>query len=124
MATTTTTTTAGPAAGAATVYRMELDKLNRYAEFLCPEMVSGRVQVRLVQGSAWSSAVLQFHGSVSDDTGYFDELDTTNRLSAEGISAKIDLLGVRRLRVVVTTISGTAGAIVEVCFCGQNPYVK
>lgn len=124
MASTSTTTTGGPEAGQATVARMELDKLGRYVEFACPEMVSGRVQVRLVQGSAWSSAVLKFHGSVSDTSGYFDEIDTTVTLSAEGLSGVISLLGIRRFRVVVTTISGTSGAIVEVTFCAQNPYVK
>jgi hypothetical protein len=105
------------------VVRMELDKTGRYAEFVCADMVHGRVQARQVTGTPWGAAVIKFYGSASDDLSYFDEIDASVTLTAEGLSAKIDLLGIRRLRAVVATASSTAGALVEICFCSQNPYL-
>lgn len=103
---------------------IELDKLNKFADFDVKDTTSVRVQARLSSGTPWGGAVLKFYGSVTDDRNQWNELDAAVTISAdEGITTVLNTTCIRRLRVKVATASTTVGALVDVSVCAQNPSI-
>lgn len=106
------------------VETIESSVVGKHVEFEVRDMVVGYGQVRAMGGVAIGATVVKFDLSVADIGPGFNEGASGNRITGEGLSTAIDLLGKRRVRATIVTASGLGGSLIEVAFCAQNQYVK
>lgn len=90
---------------------IRLDVVGQYIELECGGYSSARGQVELISG-AYTGAVLTMQGSAGmDSSAPFYTLTITQ--SSNGITSKADVAGLARVRLTVTTASGTAGSLAQ-----------
>lgn len=90
--------------------RIQLDSTSQYLELAVLGMKSLRAQVDL-DGGSWNGAVVGVFGSVDPYGTNYIELDVAYRLSAPGMTTKIDVAGLASVRLQVITASGTSGTL-------------
>lgn len=88
---------------------IRLDKLGDYVEIQLNGHTDLRSQVDVLLG-LWGATVIQVKGSLIYDLAHFYEIDTAARITtAENFSTVVNVRGFARVRLVVTTVTATAG---------------
>lgn len=99
---------------------LPLDSAGHRQDFDIADGDTAYVQVRMVNGS-WSGAVLKFLAGTGQKGGVFSEIDPLVRLSDEGMTKRLNVAGVEKLRVQVHAASISSQSRAEITVCIHNP---